>query len=48
MRHIIRFIQAQIDKLVRAYQFINDVLYYWQRHGDFRLAVDLAHSVIKK
>lgn len=41
------WIEKRVAKLVRGYQFINDVLYYWQRGHNFRDATNMAHKVQK-
>lgn len=41
------WIEKPVARLVRGYQFTNDVLYYWQRGHHFRDAVNMAHRVVK-
>lgn len=44
---MMRYLEKQIAKLVRGYQFMNDVLYYWQRGHHFSDAVNMAHRVVE-
>lgn len=45
---MMRYIEKQIDKLVRGYQFVNDVLFYMQRGHHFKDAVNMAHKVVQE
>lgn len=44
---MMRYMKKQINRLVRGYQFVNDVLYYWQRGHRLQDAVNMAHRVVQ-
>lgn len=44
---MMRYLEKQFTRLVRGYQFMNDVLYYWQRGHRFQDAVNMAHKVME-
>lgn len=46
MNFILRYIDKQFAKLVRAYQFASDTLYYWQRGHGMRQAFRMARDTI--
>lgn len=47
IRRLIAWFERQTARLVRGYQFVNDVLYYFQRGHRFQDAVNMAHRVVK-
>lgn len=43
----IAWLEKQIAKVVRGYQFVNDVLFYLQRGHHFKDAVNMANKVFE-
>lgn len=47
MNNILLWIDKQVARLVRGYQFINYILYYMGRGHSLKNAVSLAHRVVQ-
>ena len=37
-----------MKRMIAAYQFLNDALYYWQRGHNLRDAINMAHRVLRE